>query len=114
MFGNIAGFMYILARGAAPSLSSSSTIFRWRRHVASGEIALGVLLAGMARGIAIAYITLAWIFYNGYSEQSRIDYGSSYYLWTCVRGVHKPYEKEMKDSSICPWLNNLAVFILAV
>jgi hypothetical protein len=65
MFGNIAGFMYILARGAAPSLSSSSTIFRWRRHVASGEIALGVLLAGMARGIAIGYITWHGFFIRG-------------------------------------------------
>jgi len=90
------------------------TAFQWRRHVALGEIALGVLLAGMLGGIAIVYISWHGLFITGIHGKVALVM-APFIIFGLVSGLYMNHKK--KQRKILPFihgLNNLVVLIMAI
>jgi len=90
------------------------TAFQWRRHVALGGIALGVLLAGMLGGIAIVYISWHGLFITGIHGKVALVM-APFIIFGLVSGLYMNHKK--KQRKILPFihgLNNLVVLIMAI
>jgi hypothetical protein len=82
--------------------------------VALGEIALGVLLAGMAGGIAIVYITWHGLFITGIHGIVAL-FLAPLIIFGFISGLYMNHAK--KKRRILPFahgLNNLVVLIMAI
>ena len=90
------------------------TVFHWRQHVALGTIALGVLLAGMAGGIAIVYITWHGLFITGIHGKIALVM-APFIIFGLMSGLYMNHTKRKRR--ILPFvhgLNNLIVLIMAI
>ena len=89
-------------------------VFHWRRHVVLGEIALGVLLAGMAGGIFVVYITWHGLFITGIHGMVAL-FMVPFIIFGFITGLYMNHTKRKRK--ILPFihgLNNLVVLIMAV
>jgi hypothetical protein len=90
------------------------TVFHWRQHVTLGETALGVLLAGMAGGIAIVYITWHGLFITGIHGKVALVM-APFIIFGLISGLYMNLKK--RNRRILPFvhgLNNLVVLIMAL
>ena len=90
------------------------TVFHWRQHVALGEIALCVLLAGMAGGIIMVYITWHGLFITGIHGKIALVM-APLIIFGFISGLYMNHAK--KKRRILPFvhgLNNLVVLIMAI
>jgi len=89
-------------------------VFRWKRHVALGGIALGVLLAGMLGGMAVVYIYRHGVFLTGIHGEVALVM-VPFMIFGLVSGLYMNRKK--KQRRILPFihgLNNLAVLVMAL
>ena len=89
-------------------------VFRWKRHVALGGIALGVLLAGMLGGMAVVYIYRHGVFLTGIHGEVALVM-VPFMIFGLVSGLYMNRKK--KRRRILPFihgLNNLAVLVMAL
>jgi hypothetical protein len=89
-------------------------VFHWRQHVALGEIALGVLLAGMVGGIAIVYIFWHGLFMTGIHGKVALVM-APFIIFGLISGLYMNHKKRKRR--ILPFvhgLNNLVVLIMAI
>jgi len=90
------------------------TVFHWRQHVALGEIALGVLLAGMLGGIVMVYISWHGIFITGIHGKVALVM-APFIIFGLVSGLYMNHTKRKRR--VLPFvhgLNNLVVLIMAI
>jgi hypothetical protein len=90
------------------------TVFQWRQHVALGEIALGVLLAGMVEGIAIVYISWHGLFITGIHGKVALVM-APFIIFGLISGLYMNHKKRKRR--ILPFLhglNNLVILIMAL
>jgi len=90
------------------------TVFHWRQHAALGEIALGVLLAGMLGGIAIVYIYWHGLFITGIHGKVALV-TAPFIIFGLVSGLYMNHKKRKRR--ILPFvhgLNNLVILIMAL
>lgn len=91
-----------------------TVVFRWRRHAVLGEIALGVLLAGMLGGMAVVYVYRHGFFVTGIHGPVGLVM-VPFMIFGLVSGLYMNHKK--KQRRILPLihgLNNLAVLLMAV
>jgi len=89
-------------------------VFRWKRHVALGEIALGVLLAGMFGGMAMVYAYWHGLIITGIHGKVALGV-MPFMIFGLVSGLYMNRKK--KQRRILPLvhgLNNLFVLVMAV
>jgi nitric oxide reductase large subunit len=89
-------------------------VFRWKRHVALGEIALGVLLAGMLGGMAMVYAYWHRVIMTGIHAKIALVM-VPFMIFGLVSGLYMNRKK--KQRRILPFihgLNNLAVLVMAL
>lgn len=89
-------------------------VFRWKRHVALGEIALGVLLAGMLGGMAVVFVYRHGVFMTGIHGKGALVM-APFMIFGLVSGLYMNHKK--KQRRILPLihgLNNLFVLLMAV
>ena len=90
------------------------TVFHWRKHVALGEIALGILLAGMAGGIIVVYTTWHGLFITGIHGMVALIM-APLIIFGFTTGLYMNHRK--KKRRILPFihgLNNLVVLLMAI
>jgi hypothetical protein len=90
------------------------TLFQWRRHVALGEIALGVLLAGMAGGIFAVHSTWHGLFITGIHGMVALIM-APLIIFGFISGLYMNHAK--KKRRILPFihgLNNLVILLMAI
>ena len=90
------------------------TVFQWRRHVVLGEIALGVLLAGMAGGIFVVYIAWHGLFITGIHGMVSLVM-APFIIFGIISGLYMNHTKRKRR--ILPFihgLNNLVVLLMAI
>jgi nitric oxide reductase large subunit len=88
-------------------------VFRWKWHVALGEIALGALLAGMLGGMAVVYVYRHGVFLTGIHGQLALLM-APFMVFGLVSGLYLNHKK--RQPRILPLihgLNNLAVLVMA-
>lgn len=89
-------------------------VFRWKRHVALGEIALGVLLAGMLGGMAVVYVYRHGVFIAGIHGQVALVM-APFMVFGLVSGLYlNSKKKQRRILPLIHGLNNLAVLVMAV
>jgi nitric oxide reductase large subunit len=89
-------------------------VFRWKRHVALGEIALGVLLAGMLGGLAMVYVYWHGFLITGIHGKVALVM-VPFIIFGLVSGLYMNHKKRKRR--ILPFvhgLNNLVVLIMAI
>ena len=89
-------------------------VFGWRRHAVLGEIALGVLLAGMLGGMAMVYVYRHGFFVTGIHGKVGLVM-VPFMIFGLVSGLYMNHKK--KQRRILPFihgLNNLLVLLMAV
>jgi len=89
-------------------------VFQWKRHVALGEIALGVLLAGMAGGIFAVYSTWHGLFITGIHGMIALVM-APLIIFGFISGLYMNHSK--KKRRILPLvhgLNNLVILLMAI
>jgi nitric oxide reductase large subunit len=89
-------------------------VFRWKRHVALGEIALGVLLAGMLGGLAMVYVYWHGFLITGIHGKFALVM-VPFIIFGLVSGLYMNHKKRKRR--ILPFvhgLNNLVVLIMAI
>ncbi len=89
-------------------------VFRWRRHVVLGEIALGLLLGGMIGGITMVYVYWHAFLITGTHGKVALAM-ATFVIFGLASGLYMHRKKrERKLLPLVHGLNNLAVLILAV
>ncbi|NVM26820.1 MAG: DUF4079 domain-containing protein [Desulfobacterales bacterium] len=89
-------------------------VFRWKRHVALGEIALGVLLAGMLGGMAVVFVYRHGVFMTGIHGKGALVM-APFMIFGLESDLYMNHKK--KQRRILPLihgLNNLFVLLMAV
>jgi len=88
-------------------------VFRWKRHVALGEIALGVLLAGMLGGMTMVYVYRHGVFMTGIHGQVALVM-APFMIFGLVSGLYLNHKKRQRGIlPLIHGLNNLAVLVMA-
>ena len=89
-------------------------VFRWKRHVALGEIALGVLLAGMLAGMMMVYVNWHGFIITGIHGKVGLLM-APFIVFGLVSGVYMNHKKKNRRSiTFIHGLNNLVVLIMAL
>ena len=89
-------------------------VFRWKRHVVLGEIALGLLLGGMIGGITMVYVYWHAFLITGTHGKVALAM-ATFVIFGLASGLYMYRKKrERKLLPLVHGLNNLAVLILAV
>jgi nitric oxide reductase large subunit len=91
-----------------------TVVFPWKRHAVLGEIALGVLLAGMVGGITVVYLYRHGVFLTGIHGEVALMM-VPFMIFGLVSGLYMNHKK--KRRRILPLihgLNNLLVLLMAV
>ena len=89
-------------------------VFRWKRHVVLGEIALGLLLGGMIGGITMVYVYWHAFLITGTHGKVALAM-ATFVIFGLASGLYMHRKKrERKLLPLVHGLNNLAVLILAV
>ena len=89
-------------------------VFRWKRHVVLGEIALGVLLAGMLGGMAMVYVYWRSVIMTGIHGKVALVM-VPFMIFGLVSGLYMNRKKEKR--TLLPFihgLNNLSVLVMAL
>ena len=90
------------------------TAFKWKRHVALGEIALGTLLSGMLGGMAMVYLYWRGFFITGGHGKVALVM-TPLIIFGFASGLYMNIKK--KQRTVLPLLhglNNLVLLILAL
>ena len=89
-------------------------VFRWKRHVVLGEIALGLLLGGMIGGITTVYVYWQGFLITGTHGKVALVM-APLVIFGLASGLYMHRKKrERKLLPLVHGLNNLAVLILGV
>ena len=89
-------------------------VFRWKRHVVWGEIALGLLLGGLIGGITMVYVYWHGFLITGTHGKVALAM-APFVIFGLASGLYMHRTKrERKLLPLVHGLNNLAVLILAV
>ncbi len=89
-------------------------VFRWKRHVVLGEIALGVLLAGMLGGMAMVYAYWHRVIITGIHAKIALVM-VPFMIFGLVSGLFMNHKKKQRRIlALIHGLNNLVVLILAL
>ncbi len=89
-------------------------VFRWKRHVALGEIALGVLLAGMLGGMAMVYAYWHRVITTGIHAKIALVM-VPFMIFGLVSGLYMNRKKKQRSIlALVHGLNNLAVLLMAL
>lgn len=90
------------------------TVFRWKRHVALGGIALFLLLAGMVGGMAVVYLYWRRLLIMGAHSTVALVM-VPIIIFGIVSGLYMSRRRENgKLLSLVHGLNNLAILVLAL
>jgi nitric oxide reductase large subunit len=90
------------------------TVFRWKRHVASGEIALGALLAGVLGGMTVVKVYWHGFLITGTHGKVALAL-IPFVIFGLVSGLYmNRKKKQQRLLSFIHGLNNLIVLILAL
>jgi hypothetical protein len=90
------------------------TVFRWKRHVVLGEIALFGLLIGMAGGMAVVYLYWRRLLIMGTHSTVALVMAPAI-IFGIVSGLYM--DRRRKSRKALPFIhgvNNLAVVVLAL
>jgi hypothetical protein len=89
-------------------------VFRWKRHVAFGEIALFAMLAGMVGGMAVVYLYWRRLLITG--DHSTVAVVMvPFIIFGIVSGVYMNRRRENRNTlRVVHGLNNLVVMALAL
>ena len=93
---------------------SKKAVFRWKRHVALGETALGALLAGMVGGMTMVYFYWHGFLITGTHGKVALVM-VPFIIFGLASGLHMNRKKT--KGRLLPFLhglNNLALLILAM
>jgi hypothetical protein len=89
-------------------------VFRWNRHVALGEIALGVLLAGMLGGMTMVYVYWHGFLITGIHGKVGLVL-VPFILFGLVSGLYmNRKKKKLRILAFIHGLNNLVVLLLGL
>lgn len=93
---------------------NQKTVFKWKRHVALGKMALGVWLVGMVSGM-----TMVYLYWHGFLITGAHGKGALVLLPLVIFGLVSGLymDRNKKKRGVFPFihgLNNLVVLILAV
>lgn len=89
-------------------------VFPWKRHVALGEIALGVLLAGVLGGMAMVYVYWHRLIITGIHGKVALVV-VPFMIFGLVSGLYMNRKKKQRSIlALVHGLNNLAVLLMAL
>ena len=89
-------------------------VFRWKRHLVLGEIALVALLAGMLGGMAMVYVYWRGVIMTGIHGKVGLVL-VPFILFGLLSGLYMNREKKQRRIlALIHGLNNLVVLILAL
>ena len=89
-------------------------VFRWKRHVALGEVALGVLLAGMLGGMAMVYTYWHRVIMTGIHAKIALMM-VPFMIFGLFSGLYMNRKKKQRRIlALVHGLNNLAVLVMAL
>jgi len=93
---------------------SQKIVFRWKRHVLLGEIALGALLGGMMGGVTMVYLSWHGFLITGTHGKVAIAM-APFIIFGFASGQYmNHYKKKRKALPLIHGLSNLVLLILAL
>ena len=91
-----------------------NTVFRWKRHVLLGEIALGTLLGGMTGGVTMVYFYWHGFFITG-AHGAVAFVMTPFIIFGSASGLYmNRNKKKRKALPLIHGLSNLVLLILAL